>query len=142
VNFPKYVGATKWQPQFRDYVCFSILTTYKLQISASIADSKTIVTAPPIFESSNSMVLSSIVPDIGSPDIQDSGLQTVRTYISACVNCGRWKLAQSAKDGQRDTMHITLHYTIAIIKSEGRSLRGSRLHWTITKNNPKQIECQ
>ena len=41
-------GKSKWRPQSRDCVCFSILTTYKLHISASIADSNTIVTATSI----------------------------------------------------------------------------------------------
>jgi len=47
-------GKSKWRLHFRDCVCFSILTTYKLHISASIAYSNTIVTAPPFSESSNS----------------------------------------------------------------------------------------
>ena len=43
-------GKSKWRPQSRDFVCFSILTTHKLHISAPIADSNsTIVTATPIF---------------------------------------------------------------------------------------------
>jgi len=36
----------------------------------------------------------------------------LNTKRSICANCGEGKLAQSAKDGQRDTMHITLRYTI------------------------------
>ena len=44
-------GKSKWRPQSRDFVCFSILTTYKLHISAPIADSNTTVTAAPHFRS-------------------------------------------------------------------------------------------
>jgi len=33
---------------------------------------------------------------------------------SVPTECGGGKPAQSAKDGQRDTMHITLHYALAM----------------------------
>jgi len=32
-----------------------------------------------------------------------------------CANCGGGKLAQAAKDNQRDTMYNTLRYTIQIV---------------------------
>jgi len=38
----------------------------------------------------------------------------VNTKRSIYVNCGGGKPAQVAKDGQRDTMHITLRYTITM----------------------------
>ena len=128
-------GKSKWRPQSRDFVCFSILTTYKLHISAPIADSNTIVTATPIFGVQQlndtivhctwhkgvqkfkmaaykpEVLISQLVDEIetpfqelplifrveqlnstivqhtrhkGSPEIQDGGLQTGSTYISAC----------------------------------------------------------
>jgi len=39
---------------------------------------------------------------------------SVNTERSICANCGGGKLAQTAKDGQRDTMHNTLCYTITM----------------------------
>jgi len=43
------------------------------------------------------------------------GCLAARQYRrSICANCGGGKPAQSAKDGQRDTMHITLSYTITM----------------------------
>jgi len=127
-------GESKWRPQtIRDCFYFSILTTYKLHISASIADSNAIVTASPIFgvprlngtivhcawckgvqkfkiaayniytsacrrnKNAISRANTQLVEEIqlngamfhctghkGSPEIQDCGLQTGSTYISAC----------------------------------------------------------
>ena len=73
-------GKSKWRPQSRDCVWFSKLTTYKLHISASIADnpSNTIIvtaTSLPFSESSNSMVLWTIEPDI-------KGVQKFKTVAS------------------------------------------------------------
>jgi len=43
------------------------------------------------------------------------GCLTARQHKKAiCANCGGKEPAQSAKDGQRDTMHITLRYSIAM----------------------------
>jgi len=39
-------------------------------------------------------------------------INTERSTI--CASCGAGKPAQSAKDGQRDTMHITLRYKITM----------------------------
>ena len=77
-------GKSKWRPQSRDFVCFSILTTYKLHISAPIADSNAIVTATPIFgvQQLNDTIVYCTWHE-GSPEIQDGGLQTRSTYISA-----------------------------------------------------------
>src|SRR5664279_3558025 len=58
-------GKTKWRPQSRECGCFSILTIYKMHISASIAHSNEIETATPTFSgSSNSMALLRILSDI------------------------------------------------------------------------------
>jgi len=71
-----------------DCVCYSILTTYKLHISVSIAD----------YADSNTFVMAFLIFGVqqrhgtivhctrykGNPDIQYGGLQTGNTYISAC----------------------------------------------------------
>jgi len=44
------------------------------------------------------------------------GERYVNTKRSICANCRGEKPAQSAKDGQRDTMHITLRYTIVDLR--------------------------
>jgi len=41
-------------------------------------------------------------------------LFNVNTDRSICVNCRGGKLAQAAKDSQRDTIYITLRYTITM----------------------------
>jgi len=38
----------------------------------------------------------------------------VNTERSICANCRGGKLAQAAKDSQRDTLHNTLRYTITM----------------------------
>jgi len=67
---------SKWRLQCRDCIYFSILTTYKLHISASIAYSYTIVTVFPLF---GGQQLSGTIVHCarykGSPEIEDGGLQ-------------------------------------------------------------------
>ena len=73
-------GKSKWRPQSRDRVFFPCW-----HISASIADSNIIVTATSIIEVQQ--LNGSIVHYIrhkGSPELQNGGLQTGNTYISAC----------------------------------------------------------
>src|SRR5664279_3354457 len=58
-------GKAKWRPQSRECGCFSILTIYKMHISASIAHSNEIETATPTFSGSiKSMVLLPIIYNI------------------------------------------------------------------------------
>jgi len=47
----------------------------------------------------------------------------VKTERSICANCGGGKPAQSAKAGQRDTMHNTLRYTITMWIMKNNALR-------------------
>ena len=78
-------GKSKWRPQSLECVCLSILTTYKLHMSASIADSNTIVTATSIVEVQQlDGTIIHYTRHKGSSEIQDDGLQTGSTYISAC----------------------------------------------------------
>jgi len=46
--------------------------------------------------------------------IIDSCLTTVNTHRTIYANLQGGKLAQAAKDGQRETLHNTLHYTITM----------------------------
>jgi len=74
-----------WWPQSRDCVCFSILTTVMLHITASMADTNGILRAPSIFvhqQLNDTIVHCARYKE--SPEIQDCELQTGSTYMSAC----------------------------------------------------------
>ena len=78
-------GKSKWRPQSRDFVCFSILTTYKLHISAPIADSNTILTATPYFRSpATQQYYSSLYLTWGESRNSRWLPTNWSTYISAC----------------------------------------------------------
>jgi len=43
-----------------------------------------------------------------------NGTSTQKGQFAICANCGGGRLAQAAKNGQRDSMHNTLRYTITM----------------------------